>query len=93
MWYAAIQAMLGKLYVLSLYFTLYAPVFFGTPVVGASHCLRLTLFGDRNNRMDLATNEPPVTYATTMDVSLDSMGSPTRGYVFSVHFPDREQVC
>ncbi|KAF8486935.1 hypothetical protein DFH94DRAFT_7955 [Russula ochroleuca] len=68
MWYAAIQAMLGKLYVLSLYFTL-------------------------NNRMDLATNEPPVTYATTMDVSLDSMGSPTRGYVFSVHFPDREQVC
>ncbi|KAH9993042.1 hypothetical protein BJV77DRAFT_962033 [Russula vinacea] len=57
MWYAAIQAMLGKL----------------------------------NNRMDL-TNEHPVTrtFATTMDasLSLDAMGSPTRQYVFSVHFPD-----
>jgi hypothetical protein len=28
MWYPQIQAMLGKLYVLSLYFTLYAPTFF-----------------------------------------------------------------
>jgi hypothetical protein len=82
MWYAAIQAMLGKLYVLSLYFTLYAPASFGT------HCLRLTtLFGDRNNRMDL-NDEPPTTYVTTMDVSVDS---PTRRYVFSVHFPASEQ--
>lgn len=58
------------------------PASFGT------HCLRLThLFGDRNNRMDL-NDEPPTTYVTTMDVSVDS---PTRRYVFSVHFPDSEQ--
>lgn len=41
MWYAAIQAMLGKLYVLSLYFTLYAhPLFLSPPLWGL---LRLTL--------------------------------------------------
>ncbi|KAI9512131.1 hypothetical protein F5148DRAFT_96949 [Russula earlei] len=65
MWYATIQAMLGKLYVLSLYSTL-------------------------NNRIDL-TNEPPVTYVSTINGSLDGIGSPMQRYVFSVHFPDREQ--
>jgi hypothetical protein len=37
MWYPQIQAMLGKLYVLSLYFTLYASTFFflsENPVMG-----------------------------------------------------------
>jgi hypothetical protein len=52
MWYPEIQAMLGKLYVLSLYFTLYAPtsfflweisvVKFPTTVL----YVELTLFGD-----------------------------------------------
>ncbi|KAH9982020.1 hypothetical protein BJV74DRAFT_58047 [Russula compacta] len=67
MWYAAIQAMLGKLYVLSLFFTL-------------------------NNRMDLS-DEPPVTYVTTINGSLDGMGLPSQQYVYSVHYPGREQQC
>ncbi len=96
MWYPAIQAMLGKLYVLSLYYTLYA-FSFGNPFVGffchCSVCLINAFWGHRNNRMDLS-NEPPVTYVTTRGASsLDSMGSPTRRYVLSLPFPDQEQSC
>jgi hypothetical protein len=46
--------------------------------------------------MDLS-NEPPVTYVTTMPVdaaSLDSMGSPTRRYVVTLPFVEHsEERC
>ena len=92
-WYPTIQAMLGKLYVLSLYFTLYAPAFFGKTLSWGSVCLINALWG-RNNRMDL-TSEPPTTFVTTMDgASLDSMGSPTQRYVLTLPFAERsEQRC
>ena len=50
------------------------------------------LGGVRNNRMDLA-REAPTTYVPTMNTSLGVMSTPTRQYVFSVHFPDAEQQC
>jgi len=68
-WYPAIQAMLGKLYVLSLFFTL-------------------------NNRMDLTeAHEPPITYVSTFNTSLNGVGSPRQRYVFSVQLTDQEQQC
>jgi len=42
MWYATIQAMLGKLYVLSLYFTLYAHFPFGARLRAPAIVLSLT---------------------------------------------------
>ena len=85
MWYAAIQATLGKLYVLSLFFTLYA-------LRRASSGSAANSFGDRNNRMDLA-DEPPATYVTTINGSIDGMGLPPQQYVYSVQYRGREQQC
>jgi hypothetical protein len=54
-------------------------------------------FRGRNNRMDLS-NEPPMTYVTTVPVdtaSLDGMGSLTRRYVLTLPFEEEgsEQRC
>jgi len=89
MWYSVIQAMLGKLYVLSLYSTLYVPLLLVAhhQQPGATNPFWRAC---RNNRIELTT-EPPVTYISTINASLDGVGSPMRRYVFSVHFPDQEQ--
>ena len=92
MWYATIQAMLGKVYILSLFFTLYVPTPFWRPGLRYSNSCVTDCLGDRNNRMDL-TNEPPVTYVSTVNASLDGVGSPAQRYVFSVHCQPLEQAC
>jgi hypothetical protein len=90
MWYATIQAMLGKLYILSLYYTLCVPPPFDKPIptILSDHSF-LGGWGVRNNRMDFG-HEQPTTYLTTMN---EIISNPARGYVFSVQFPDPEQQC
>jgi len=68
--------------------------FFRETLPWGSVCLINTLRG-RNNRMDLSTSEPPVTYVTTVDAaSPDGMGSPTRRYVLTLPFAElNEQGC
>ena len=61
---------------------------FGKTLSWGSVCL-INAFRGRNNRMDLS-NEPPMTYIT----SLDSLGSPTRRYVLTLPFVEpSEQRC
>jgi hypothetical protein len=61
MWYPMLQAMIGKLYVLSHFYNMYVE-----PLAGPIHIIFTTCLRFRSNTRPLMGEQPPTTYVFTL---------------------------